>query len=265
MKIKSSAYKENLIYLTLWLILFIAPASSMYMRVQNNSAMSMDWSEIFHVWNLYTAYLIIFLIHNFILAPLLIYKKKKVIYLATTICLITIFVIFQFSQKPKDFRKKMEKHRIEFMARDLRMHGFKVDKLPHQFDRADRKMSHNADEMMENLLGGGGRSYKFVLNDKLRQVLEPLAADRRGGQGYKGRVHVDTYKENRNIATVELSPDRLIAFMCSVPNENRDRVSITLIDAKRMDRRHTVYRVARNEGQRKEAAPSIADLIGKRH
>ena len=110
MKIKSSAYKENLIYLTLWLILFIAPASSMYMRVQNNSAMSMDWSEIFHVWNLYTAYLIIFLIHNFILAPLLIYKKKKVIYLATTICLITIFVIFQFSQKPKDFRKKMEKH-----------------------------------------------------------------------------------------------------------------------------------------------------------
>lgn len=137
MKIKSSAYKENLIYLTLWLILFIAPASSMYMRVQNNSAMSMDWSEIFHVWNLYTAYLIIFLIHNFILAPLLIYKKKKVIYLATTICLITIFVIFQFSQKPKDFRKKMEKHRIEFMARDLRMHGFKVDKLPHQFDRAD--------------------------------------------------------------------------------------------------------------------------------
>lgn len=130
---------------------------------------------------------------------------------------------------------------------------------------AGRKMSHNTDEMMENLLGGGGRSYKFVLNDKLRQVLEPLAADRRGGQGYKGHVHVDTYKENRNIATVELSPDRLIAFMCSVPNENRDRVSITLIDAKRMDRRHTVYRVARNEGQRKEAAPSIADLIGKRH
>ena len=63
-KIKSSAYKENLIYLVLWLILFIAPALSMYMRVQNNSAMTMDWSEIFHIWNLYTAYGIIFLILN---------------------------------------------------------------------------------------------------------------------------------------------------------------------------------------------------------
>ena len=130
MKIKLSTYKENLIYLALWLILFIAPALGMYMRVQNNSAMTMDWSEIFHIWNLYAAYLIIFLIHNFILAPLLIYKHKKLIYFLTTICLITIFVIFQCSQKPKDFRKKMEMHRMEFMTRDLRMHGYKVEKLP---------------------------------------------------------------------------------------------------------------------------------------
>lgn len=137
MKVKLSTYKENLIYLALWLILFIAPASSMYMRVQNNSAMTMDWSEIFHVWNLYTAYLIIFLIHNFILAPLLIYKKKKLIYFLTTICLITIFVIFQCSLRPRNFRKKMEMHRIEFMTRDLQMHGYKVEKPPHEFDRAN--------------------------------------------------------------------------------------------------------------------------------
>ena len=139
MKIKSSAYKENLIYLVLWLILFIAPALSMYMRVQTNSAMTMDWSEIFHIWNLYTAYGIIFLIHNFILAPLLIYKNKKLIYFLTTICLITIFAVFQCSHKPKDFRKKMEIHRIEFMTRDLRMHGYKVEKLPHGIDRADNE------------------------------------------------------------------------------------------------------------------------------
>ena len=28
-------------------------------------------------------------------------------------------------------------HRIEFMTRDLQMHGYKVEKPPHEFNRAD--------------------------------------------------------------------------------------------------------------------------------
>lgn len=101
MKIRLHELKENLIYLALWLILFLAPVASMFFRASSNTEMGFDWSEVFHVWRIYAIYFVIFLIHNFILAPLLIYKHKKTMYLVTTTCLVAVFILFQCTHRPK--------------------------------------------------------------------------------------------------------------------------------------------------------------------
>lgn len=105
--------KENLTYLALWLLLFLTPIVSMAIRVSSNANMTFDWENVFRVWRIYGIYLIIFLIHNFILAPLLIYRHKKLMYFATTFTLVAVFVVYQCTQKPHrpmkhDFKSNKE-------------------------------------------------------------------------------------------------------------------------------------------------------------
>ncbi|MBQ2196997.1 MAG: histidine kinase [Prevotella sp.] len=140
MKIRLHELKENLVYLGLWLTLFLAPVVTMFFRPSSNTEMDFDWSEVFHVWKTYVIYLVIFLIHNFILAPLLIYKNKKTMYLLTTTCLVAVFIMFQCTQKPKHLpahhhRMKMEKEFHRFNKdKDCRSHKefhpkFREDKM----------------------------------------------------------------------------------------------------------------------------------------
>jgi hypothetical protein len=107
MIIKIREQKENLIYLALWLILFIAPVINLYYRISSNSSLIFEWKEIFDVWKVYSIFLIAFLIHNFLIAPLLIYKDKRGLYLTFTACLICAFTIFQCTNHHIDKRHPM--------------------------------------------------------------------------------------------------------------------------------------------------------------
>ena len=99
MKIQSR--QENVIYLALWGMLFAAPVLSLYIRTVNNSFLTFNWTEIFIAWKLFAVYLVIFLIHNFLLAPLLIYRRKRVLYSAMMAAVFSLFVAYQCSQRPK--------------------------------------------------------------------------------------------------------------------------------------------------------------------
>ncbi|MBO4315627.1 MAG: histidine kinase [Prevotella sp.] len=118
MTIRLRDFKENLTYLALWLLLFLTLVVSMVIRVSSHEYMTFDWASVFRVWKIYAIYLAIFLIHNFILAPLLIYKHKKLMYFATTIALLAVFVIFQCSQKPHRPMAPDFKHRIDMMEKE---------------------------------------------------------------------------------------------------------------------------------------------------
>lgn len=100
MKLRLRETKENLIYTGLWVILFLAPIVSLYIRTLNNEKITFDWVEVFSVWKVYTVYLAIFLIHNFIIAPLLIYKHRKVLYFATLAALLFAFTYYQCTHIP---------------------------------------------------------------------------------------------------------------------------------------------------------------------
>ena len=110
---KQSKY-ENTAYAALWGLLFAAPLLSLYVRTSNDSNLEFNWQEVFIVWQHIAVYLLFFLVHNFILAPLLIYRHKRWLYGMLTLCMIGLFTFYQCQQRPDDLRRK---HRMERMER----------------------------------------------------------------------------------------------------------------------------------------------------
>lgn len=100
MKITKREWKENVVYLVLWLILFIAPVFTAYVRAQQVEHEGFPWHEVLGVWRLYVIYLVLFLIHNFLIAPLLINRQKKVLYFSSVALMLAAFVIYQCQSGP---------------------------------------------------------------------------------------------------------------------------------------------------------------------
>ena len=92
--------KENLVYLALWLILFLAPVITQLVRVDDASHQSFRWDEVFGVWRIYAGFLVVFLIHNYLIAPLLIYRHRKVAYFSGVLLLLVAFMLYQCTAGP---------------------------------------------------------------------------------------------------------------------------------------------------------------------
>ena len=92
--------KEYLVYLLLWIVLFVVPVFSMAVRTREDGMSAFDWQEVFCVWKIYTVFLAIFLIHNFILAPMLVSRRRTWLYLVSTFCLVMVFVLWRCVTRP---------------------------------------------------------------------------------------------------------------------------------------------------------------------
>ena len=117
MSFKKEHRQETLIYLLLWAMLFLAPVISLSIRTANTDA-TFDWDEILTIWKEYIPFFIVFLIHNHLLAPILIYRrKKKWLYFASCLAIIVVFQTYQCNHRP-NFIKERPRH--EMMAKDHR-------------------------------------------------------------------------------------------------------------------------------------------------
>ena len=96
--------QENLIYLVVWGLLFAAPLLSFYVRTMSDTDLVFDWAEVFLVWRKFAVYLLLFLIHNFFLAPLLVHQRKRMVYFATVGALLVAFSAYQCSHRPEGNR-----------------------------------------------------------------------------------------------------------------------------------------------------------------
>ncbi len=124
--------QENIFYLIVWGLLFATPLLSLYVRTVNDSAVEFDWSEVFIVFRKFSVYLAIFLIHNFLLAPLLVHKNKRVAYFSIVAVVIALFTFYQCNswsgmKKPMGHRppmEKMDRHRPPHVGNSPRaLHG----------------------------------------------------------------------------------------------------------------------------------------------
>lgn len=101
-----SCRHEYLIYLTVWGVLFLAPILTAHVRARYNFYFSFDWGEVFLVWRQLAAYFLLFVLHNFLLVPLVYHKRKIVLYFSVVIILVTAFAICQYNHKPKGEGKR---------------------------------------------------------------------------------------------------------------------------------------------------------------
>ena len=99
---KQQSRQENLIYTALWGMLFLAPLISLYIRTTADTQLTFNWSEVFMVWQRFAIFLLIFLIHNFLLAPLLVYRQRRLIYFTTVALITALFLFFQCTHRPAE-------------------------------------------------------------------------------------------------------------------------------------------------------------------
>ena len=92
--------QENLIYLVVWSLLFLAPILSLYVRTISYADATFEWTEVFIVWKKFAIYLALFLAHNFLLAPLLVHQHKRLSYFSVVAVLLAAFTVYQCNSRP---------------------------------------------------------------------------------------------------------------------------------------------------------------------
>ena len=93
--------QENIAYLVAWSLLFAAPLLSLYVRTIGDTDVSFNWTEVIFVWKKFAVFLLLFLVHNFLLAPLLVYRQRRFAYFSLLVLLIGVFAICQCSSRPE--------------------------------------------------------------------------------------------------------------------------------------------------------------------
>ena len=126
---KNQSRQENLAYLVAWSLLFATPLLSLYLRTAQDPYLEFNWQEVFFVWGKFSIFLGLFLIHNFLLAPLLIHSHKRVVYFSIMTVVMAGFIVLQCTTKPKGIEKRMRFHqRMEQRAME------QGDNLPPDFE-----------------------------------------------------------------------------------------------------------------------------------
>ncbi|MBR6286745.1 MAG: histidine kinase [Bacteroidaceae bacterium] len=111
---------ENIVYAVLWGLLFAAPVLTLYVRTAGNAQMAFSWDEVMTVWRLFAIYLGLFLIHNFLLAPLLIHKRRQWSYAVCVALILGTFAMCQHNSKPEivePLPREAMKYRMPFHDR----------------------------------------------------------------------------------------------------------------------------------------------------
>ncbi|MBR4053027.1 MAG: histidine kinase [Alistipes sp.] len=92
---KKHALGENLLYLLVWSAIILVPV----LNSQMLSELHVNLDEAWIVWRQIIPYVVIFLIHNHLIAPRYLLKKRYALYLMTNVIFVTIvFVIIDFYQ-----------------------------------------------------------------------------------------------------------------------------------------------------------------------
>ena len=90
---------ENILYAALWAFLFTVPVLLMYFSLGHPHASATrpqpDWQGAFNAWQLMSLFCLTFYVHNFFMAPLLVYRKRPFLYALLTVLLIGAFIFAQ--------------------------------------------------------------------------------------------------------------------------------------------------------------------------
>ena len=101
MKIIIKQQKSELfIYSALWLIVFLAPVVDGYLKAGSNDFFTFRWSNIKDIGCGILPFFLLFLVHNFLLAPRLLLMRKTLLYIVSIVGTLLIFQLFLWHDSP---------------------------------------------------------------------------------------------------------------------------------------------------------------------
>ena len=115
---KMNYRKEHIIYTLMWIALYLSPLMSIYMRMSGNPHIDFSWDEIINAWKFNTVWLVLFAIHNFLLAPLLIVKRRTWLYTALVVALLVATMFTLSAMRPSHSKMRHAPQRSECCEHD---------------------------------------------------------------------------------------------------------------------------------------------------
>lgn len=103
--------KEHTIYTAIWAMLYASPVVNIYTRMAGNPRITFSWTEILHAWEYTSTWLVMFAIHNFLLLPLLLRKRKTGTYLCLSFLILLTGMFITYLNRP--IHKNQYKIRME--------------------------------------------------------------------------------------------------------------------------------------------------------
>lgn len=103
--------KEHTIYTAIWAMLYASPVMNIYTRMAGNPRITFSWTEILHAWEYTSTWLVMFSIHNFLLLPLLLRKRKTGTYLCLSFLILLTGMFITYLNRP--MHKNQYKTRME--------------------------------------------------------------------------------------------------------------------------------------------------------
>lgn len=110
---KMNYRKEHIIYTLMWIALYLSPLMGIYMRMSGNPHIVFSWDEIINAWEFNTVWIVLFAIHNFLLAPLLIIKRRTWLYTALAVVLLVATMFTLSAIRPSHSKKRPAPQRYE--------------------------------------------------------------------------------------------------------------------------------------------------------
>ena len=103
---KRNEIMENLVYAGIWFMLLLTPIISLLIRMSTDTDIQFSWNEVFDSWRMMVPFLLVFVLHNYLMARLLIYNHKTVLYLTLTLALLVIFQLYECQHRPSPMNEE---------------------------------------------------------------------------------------------------------------------------------------------------------------
>ena len=132
--------QEHVTYIAMWLLLFSTPMLILIIHASSNSNLDIDWWTIMHIEEILAMYFVAFLVHNFLLAPMLLYKQQTWRYVCSILILVVAFIALQSWIRPIMHEQQRHRPRAEMpmMQRYYKADNFRDDRPRPQFDERPR-------------------------------------------------------------------------------------------------------------------------------
>lgn len=112
--------KEHIIYTLMWVLLYVSPVTGLYIRMSSDPHLDFSWIEVINVWKFYTVWLVAFAVHNWLLAPLLIVRRRTWLYslLLTLLLAVAAVTIYVLRPSPEQLHSAELRHAPSAVSAD---------------------------------------------------------------------------------------------------------------------------------------------------